>query len=283
MPNNISHFDLKPVKYLFTDIDGTLTDETCYGQEGKLFDDAYSALWDLHRAGVKVIPVTGRPAGWCEMILRIWPVEAVIGENGGFYFYFDENKNENKNENENENENENKKVKREFLMSKEEQKKNREKLNLIKTQILKKVPGCDVASDQFCRIMDLAIDFKEDVSELSKEQVQKIVTIFKDHGAQAKVSSIHVNGWFGKYNKSKMIKHFSSHCLKKDFSEINKCSVFIGDSPNDEENFKLFDHSVGVKNIEEFLEDMPSKPKFITNKSGGKGFVEMVEKILLPS
>jgi HAD superfamily hydrolase (TIGR01484 family) len=258
MPSNISNFKPDEIKYVFTDIDDTLT------EEGKLHDDAYKALWDLYRKGIKVIPVTGRPAGWCEMILRVWPVEAVIGENGGFYFCFDENK----------------KVKRQFLMSSEEQEKNQKKLQKIRDEILKKVPGSDVASDQFCRLMDLAIDFKEDVPELSKEQIQEIVSIFKSHKAQAKISSIHVNGWFGDYNKSKMIQFFCKDYFKKDFSELNKEAVFIGDSPNDEENFRLFKHSVGVKNIDEFLPGMTDTPKFVTNKVGGKGFVEMVKQIL---
>ena len=257
MPSNISQFQPKSLKYVFTDIDDTLT------EDGKLYDDAYKALWDLHRAGIKVIPVTGRPAGWCEMILRVWPVEAVIGENGGFYFCFGSDG----------------KVKREFLTPKNVQETNRVKLDLIKKEILREVPGTDAASDQFCRLMDLAIDFKEDVPELKKSDVQKIVDIFLKHGAQAKISSIHVNGWFGDYNKSKMIRYFCSNHLGKNFSEINESSVFIGDSPNDEENFELFNHSVGVKNIEEFLDDMKTKPKFITNEVGGKGFVEMTSKI----
>lgn len=259
MPSNISKFSAKGIKYVFTDIDDTLT------EDGKLLDDAYSAMWELYRKDLKIIPVTGRPAGWCEMILRVWPVEGVIGENGGFYFTFSKDK----------------KVQREFFMSQKEQEQNRDKLNNIRHEVLKSVPGCDVASDQFCRLMDLAIDFKEDVKELPKEDIEEIVSIFKKHGAQAKVSSIHVNGWFGDYNKSKMIQHFCTSYLQKSFDEINDVSVFIGDSPNDEENFKLFKNSIAVKNIEEFLDDMKEEPKFITNKNGGKGFVELAQNILL--
>ena len=32
--------------------------------------------------GKLVIPITGRPAGWCDHIARMWPVDAVVGENG---------------------------------------------------------------------------------------------------------------------------------------------------------------------------------------------------------
>ena len=70
------------LKFLLTDIDDTLTDE------GQLGAEAYEALWDLHKAGVHVVPITGRPAGWCEMIARMWPVSGIVGENGGFYFRY---------------------------------------------------------------------------------------------------------------------------------------------------------------------------------------------------
>ena len=70
------------VKTLFTDIDGTLTDGRFLPQE------SYSMLWKLHEKGIHVIPVTGRSAGWCEMIARLWPVDGVIGENGAFYFRY---------------------------------------------------------------------------------------------------------------------------------------------------------------------------------------------------
>src|ERR1051325_3475768 len=79
----ISAFDSPTVRFLFTGIDDTLTDH------GRLGPAAYEALWNLDAHGIKVIPVTGRPAGWCEMIARLWPVHGVVGENGGFAFRFD--------------------------------------------------------------------------------------------------------------------------------------------------------------------------------------------------
>src|SRR5690349_24706804 len=71
------------ISYVLTDIDDTLT------TDGKLTADAYRALEQLHDAGLIVVPVTGRPAGWCDHIARMWPVDAVVGENGAFYMRFD--------------------------------------------------------------------------------------------------------------------------------------------------------------------------------------------------
>src|SRR6202040_2125472 len=71
------------IRFVLLDIDDTLT------TDGRLTAAAYAALEDLSRRGLRVIPVTGRPAGWCDLIARFWPVDAVIGENGAFYFRYD--------------------------------------------------------------------------------------------------------------------------------------------------------------------------------------------------
>lgn len=252
----LSEFNQK-IKFLLTDIDDTLTDEGLLGPE------AYEALWNLHRQGIHIIPVTGRPAGWCEMIARVWPVAGVIGENGGFYFRY-----------------KNKKMLRNFVYDSETQNANRKKLSVIEKEVLTSVPGSALASDQFCRLMDLAIDFCEDVPALPNSEVDKIVSIFKKHGAQAKVSSIHVNGWFGEYNKLSKSLEF----LKTEFGvsaeEAKKVCAFSGDSPNDEPMFQYFPNSFAVANIRNFLDRITHQPQFVADKNGGDGFVQIAKSIL---
>lgn len=255
--NQVSNLDPSQIKYIFTDIDDTLT------SHGQLKANAYKALWDLKNAGFKIIPVTGRPAGWCEMIVRFWPVNAVIGENGGFYFCFKD-----------------KKLFRKFVNSESERTANQQKLKQIESEVLSKVPGSALASDQFTRLMDLAIDFCEDVPALSGDDIKKIVSIYEAHGAVAKVSSIHVNGWFGDYSKISMIKTYCETELGKSFEEIKNEAVFVGDSPNDEPSFQHFKNSVGVANISRFLGDLKYKPTFITESEGGDGFVELTNILL---
>ena len=74
---------LDRIRYVLTDIDDTVT------TDGRLPAKSYDALERLQNAGLAVIPITGRPAGWCDMIARFWPVDAVVGENGAFYFSYD--------------------------------------------------------------------------------------------------------------------------------------------------------------------------------------------------
>jgi HAD superfamily hydrolase (TIGR01484 family) len=253
---NVSEF-AQSLRFLLTDIDDTLTDE------GQLGPEAYKALWDLQQAGIHVIPVTGRPAGWCEMIARMWPVSGIVGENGGFYFRYHD-----------------KKMQRHFFFDEATQKANRAKLNVIQKEVLQKIPGSDLASDQFCRLMDLAIDFCEDVTPLPRTEVQKIVDIFHAHGAQAKVSSIHVNGWFGQYDKLTMSLRFLEREFGISAEEAKKVCGFSGDSPNDEPMFQYFPNSFAVENIRNFIDQIKHKPSFVTLNRGGLGFTEIAAAIL---
>ncbi|MES3038703.1 MAG: HAD-IIB family hydrolase [Bdellovibrionota bacterium] len=245
------------IRFVLTDIDDTLT------LDGKLPAGAYQALWHLKDHGVHVIPITGRPAGWCEMIARLWPVEGIVGENGAFYFRY-----------------KNKKMLRTFAIDLAERESNETKLNAIRDEILAQIPGTAVASDQFCRINDLAIDFCEDVPALPAADVKKIVSVFQKHGATAKVSSIHVNGWFGKCDKLST----SLLLLKNEFglsdSEILKQCAFVGDSPNDEPMFSHFPFSFGVANIRHFISELSRPPVFVSDSEGGSGFEEIASQII---
>ncbi|MEQ1721889.1 MAG: HAD-IIB family hydrolase [Pseudobdellovibrio sp.] len=259
---NLTDFNSK-IEFVLTDIDDTLT------TEGQLGPEAYEALWKLHNAGLKIIPITGRPAGWCEMIARFWPVQGIVGENGGFYFRYAANSGENI-----------KKMQRWFFYDEKTMADNKIKLSAIEKDVLSQVKGSAIASDQFCRMMDLAVDFCEDVPALQPHEVQKIVQIFEKYGAQAKVSSIHVNGWFGDYDKLTTTFKF----LKNEFNlseqeALSKC-IFVGDSPNDEPMFAKFPHSFGVANIRNFETQMKTLPNYVAASIGGDGFAEIAARIL---
>lgn len=245
------------IDFLFTDIDDTLTDE------GQLHPDAYAALWTLAERGIKVVPVTGRPAGWCEMMARFWPIQGIVGENGAFYFrYFKQ------------------KMHRHFFVDETIRLENQKKLSLIQAEVLQTVPGTALASDQFCRLFDLAIDFCEDVPPLPSKDIQKIVDIFYKHGAQAKVSSIHVNGWFGQYDKLTMVLKYLKEEWQISPEKSKALAGFAGDSPNDEPMFAFFPHSFGVANINHFISTLKNPPTYVASQKGGKGFVEIATQIL---
>lgn len=249
----------KNIRGVLADIDETLT------TEGALTAEAYGALEKLHQAGFLCIPITGRPAGWCDHIARMWPVDAVVGENGAFYFRYDA---------------ERRKLIKRFLLSEEERTQNRARLDALAVRIMAEVPGVAIASDQPYREADLAIDYCEDVERVSDEAVERVLDIFRAGRATAKVSSIHVNGWFGAYDKLEMTRIMLSECFGIDLEGEKENFVFVGDSPNDAPMFAAFPHAVGVANIIEFADRIDTPPAYVTAARAGAGFAELAASLL---
>lgn len=242
---------------LLSDIDDTLT------HEGRLQPEAFQALADVRARGLKVILVTGRPAGWVDHIARMWPVDGVVGENGGLWFYYQDGK-----------------LHQRYLATVEERLERRARLDQLAQKILREVPGCALASDQGYRELDLAIDFCEDVPPLSEDAIDHIVSLFEEAGAQAKISSIHVNGWFGAWDKLTGCQRLLKEAWGIELNEMSKTSwAYFGDSANDEPMFEAFPFSVGVANVQPFLNRMKTHPRWITASEGGLGFVEGVRAL----
>jgi len=244
---------------VLADIDDTLT------TDGRLPAVAYRALEDLHNAGFHVAPITGRPAGWCDMIARFWPVCGVVGENGAFYFSYDADSC---------------KMRREYYADAATRVQNTVKLGQIQTRILAEVPGSAISADQPYREADLAVDFCEDVAPLEDAAIMRIKQIFEEEGAVAKISSIHVNGWFGDYDKLSMTRRFTDEVLGFELEAQKERVVFCGDSPNDAPMFGYFPNSCGVANVADFKGRINAEPKWITRQKGGEGFVELAEMLL---
>jgi len=237
------------------DIDDTLT------IDGRLTPGVLDIMHAAQQSGLAVVPVTGRPAGWVDHIARAWPVDGVVGENGGLWFWTDSDG-----------------MHRRFAQSQEVRDQNRQALKQLADKILNAVPGTALASDQPYRELDIAIDFCEDVDPLGADGVDAIVDQFRRANATCKVSSIHVNGWFGTFDKLEGISRFH---LDRFGCPIDQSRwVFFGDSANDEPMFGSFSHSIGVANVAAFLDRMQSHPKYITAGEGGHGFVEGMRHIL---
>jgi len=243
---------------LLLDIDDTLT------TEGRLAAHAYAALERAHDLGLVVVPVTGRPAGWCDHIARMWPVDAVVGENGAFYFRYLPAE---------------RRLVRCYVADAATRAAQRARLEGIGRAIVAAVPGSAIAADQAWREADLAIDFCEDVPALDTAAVARIVAIMEEAGMTAKVSSIHVNGWFGAYDKLGMSRRLFAEQFGIDIDRDRARIAYIGDSPNDAPMFAHFPYSVGVANVRDFVDRIESLPGYVTLARAGAGFAECVARI----
>lgn len=247
------------VRYLLSDIDDTLTDD------GRVGATTYSAIHRLAAAGIAVVPVTGRPAGWCDAIARMWPVAAVVGENGACHYRLDSTTG---------------RMMRHHLVAAELRAAYRRRYESLARTILEAVRGALVAADQPYRIADLAIDVAEDVPRLDGVSIRRIVGVFVAAGASAKVSSIHVNGWYGEHDKLTTSMHLLETAFGLRSGDIDGCVAFIGDSPDDAPMFARFPLSFGVANVREYNPPVAPPPAFATSAPRGADFVDLAEALL---
>ncbi len=249
----------RAVRFVLCDIDDTITDN------GRLPAASLDAMERLRAAGIRVMPITGRPAGWCDHFARMWPIEGVVGENGAMFFRYDR---------------EARRMDRLYWKSPEERAADRDRMAALAREIPEKVPGAAVSADQAYRETDLAIDFAEDVGPLPEAEIARIVELFEAAGATARVSSIHVNGWFGAYDKLGMTRRAMAVFFDCDIDIMSDAVVFVGDSPNDAPMFGFFPNSVGVANVRDFEGRLDAEPAWVTQGRGAAGFVELTEALL---
>ena len=253
----LAELDPRGVRTMLFDIDDTLS------TAGRITAQAYAALERLHSAGTRTVAVTGRPAGWCDHIARMWPVDAVVGENGAFYFRHADGR-----------------LRRHYHETPKLRASHRERLAQLAREIVAAVPGCAIAADQFYRETDLAIDYCEDVPPLPLSEAERIAALMRAAGLHAKVSSIHVNGWFGDYDKLAMSQRLFRDEFGMDLERERAAVVYVGDSPNDAPMFEFFPRSVGVANVVRFAGLLSAPPKYVTNATSGAGFAEVVAHLL---
>ncbi|MDR2729284.1 MAG: HAD-IIB family hydrolase [Treponema sp.] len=267
---DMSAAEAEGIRYVLMDIDDTLT------KDGKLLASSYNALWELKGCGLKVIPVTGRPAGWCDCIVREWPVDAVIGENGAMAFWEEESE-------------PGRPPVLKSIIHPNAVRNDHPVLKRIRERAITEIPRIREAKDQFARLFDLALDFAEEEPVLPLSAAERVRTIACDEGAMAKISSIHVNVWMGNYDKLSMASYFLNR--RYGWNEtVNMAGktcldevVFVGDSPNDEPMFARFPLACAVANIRRYEKLIKNLPAFVASKEYGDGFAEIAKTIIRKS
>jgi HAD superfamily hydrolase (TIGR01484 family) len=258
---------------VFTDIDDTLT------THGAISADALQALADLKNAGLHVIPITGRPVGWGESFAKTWPIDALVAENGGVAWIAQKDaKNISKIS-----------LQPAYLLPKVLLKiyqdnalirsKNSAQMVQIAELVRSTIAGVEISKDSAGRETDLAFDYNE-FANLSPETVQEVVELLRSHGMETTVSSIHIHGCFGQYDKWTGAEWIVRELFQRELADELDKWVFVGDSGNDQAMFKHFVHSVGVANIRHFEAQLTHLPRYITTSERGAGFAEVAVAIL---
>ena len=254
----IESLDAARVVGLFTDIDDTLT------TDGRLPADAYEALERLHRAGLRIVPVTGRSAGWAHMAMLLWPVEAVIAESGGVCLHRDADR----------------RLQWLFHAPPDAVRRERERLAETAATVLQAVPGLAPASDNPFRLVDIALDYCEEVERVPDERVADALRMFRDAGFRARASTVHVNAWSGDFDKAPMAMRYLRDVVGATLPADLERWLFVGDAPNDVSMFEAFPMSVGVANILDFADRIGTLPAYVTRARSSAGFVELANHLL---
>lgn len=245
----ISDKECQRVMNIVSDVDDTIT------HKGALLPLSLSSLYRLKESGKKIILVTGGSAGWADIYVRQWPVDYVITESGALLLKKNENGDVDYITNP--------------VIDKERVARERKTL-------LDSTRNYKLSSDQYARIYDIAYD-KKFLDESSLHELKELCTKM---GASYAESSIHLNVWFGSYDKALGIKSFLPYIWEDDLESFINSSVYLGDSFNDQIMFSLFPLSIGMHSVEDNRDKYDVLPRYITSGYGGYGFAEAVEKIV---
>ena len=244
---------------VFTDIDDTLT------TDGAITPDALAALAALRGAGLHVVPITGRPVGWSEPFALQWPVDAIVAENGSTALKPSGDKHE--------------PLSKLYQQDATTRAANHARMQQVLAHIEATVPGARRATDSAGRETDIASDHSE-FTQLPQAAIDQAVRLMQDAGMNATVSSIHIHGFFGDFNKWQGANWIVRELLGRDLAQELDRWVFVGDSGNDQAMFQHFTHSVGVANIARFVPQLTHLPRYVTQGERGAGFAEVARAIL---
>ena len=247
-----------PVRALFSDVDGTMT-------TGDRIEAAtYAALERLGEAGIPVIMVTGRPAGWGQAFMKMMPVLAVVSENGGVTFV-----------------REGRKLQKLYGVPAASLPEWRRRMQDVAVEVMSKVPGARLSSDSKYREVDLAIDWNEEAS-LTKADAEACVAMIRKAGFTALRSSVHVNFGPPHFDKLSACMTVVRQVLGGDANDLSHY-VFVGDALNDAPMFGGFPASVGVANIRAWWDELEFKPSYLTERAEGAGLRELIDHLLQTS
>lgn len=248
--------DLSLVEALFTDVDGTMT------TDGRLTSKVIQNLELASEHGLRVVLVTGRPAGFAEAWLRAFPVEAVIAENGGLYFTWAGAR-----------------LKKVYARPASKRIPERARLHREVRAVLRRFPRLRLSTDSAFTEVDLALDYNEEI-HLGPAVAEAVIAQLRRRGVSAVRSSVHVNCWLGSFDKAKTVEQFLRREWKTGLQPNDRRFAYLGDSLNDAPLFARFPLSVGVANVREVLAELPVAPRYVTQRPEGHGFAELVRAIL---
>lgn len=246
------------VTRLYFDVDDTVT------WQGALPEDAVRALYAARHLGLSLVAVTGRSASWGELLLRFFPLDAVIAETGAMCMF----------------------KKRDgsvgTLHAEPDERVRRENLRRREAaadDVLAREPDARLALDNMGRVYDTAFDLVEDGPPIPEPVAARMRSILVEHGLTVAQSSVHINAWYGVFDKAAMVARYLEDIEGISLDDAAPTMVYVGDSTNDGAMFARAGLSVGVANIAPYLATLRERgqaPRYRATREGGHGFAQVV-------
>lgn len=244
-----------PLRGVFSDIDDTLT------HEGAVVPEAYAALTRARAAGLRVVLVTGRPAGWAEVLASVWPVDAAIAENGGIAYL-----------------RRGRRLER-LYFSPGEPADDARRLADVADDILRTFSFARRSDDCTLRVTDVAFDIGEN-QQVPADDIDALTARCRELGARTLVSSVHAHAFFHAADKARMSARVAEALWGEPAADVAEHYAFVGDSPNDQAAFAFFRSSIGVANVARYASVLQPPPAYVTPSPNGLGFAEAIDAIL---
>jgi hydroxymethylpyrimidine pyrophosphatase-like HAD family hydrolase len=210
---------------------------------------------------MRIVLVTGRPAGWAEVLASLWPVDAAIAENGGIAYL-----------------KRGKSLERIYFAPGDPADDAR-RLVALASDVLARFPFARRSDDAGLRITDVAFDVGEH-QHLAPDQIEAITGRSRELGARTLVSSVHAHACFHAADKAQMSARVAQLLWDEPAAEVAARYAFLGDSPNDQAAFAFFTHAIGVANVARYAAVLAPPPRYVTPSPGGHGFAEAIDLIL---
>ncbi len=248
--------EARALRGVLFDLDDTLL------SHGTLTRDAYAALWELKSAGLLLCAVTGRPAGWGEVIARQWPIDAAITENGAIVISCEKQA-----------------VRRHDTCDESERRARRIKLAQIVDLAKSAVPEARLADDVSARTSDVTWDIGETM-RLPEDRISILARVIRDAGARTTRSSVHLHATFDTHDKASGAVAWLARARKEDPARALGRYAYVGDSGNDRACFAAFRTTFGVANVRTSIDKLSVLPRYVSPSEMGKGFAEIARALL---
>ncbi|MBX3206966.1 MAG: HAD-IIB family hydrolase [Labilithrix sp.] len=232
---------------------------------GLLERAAFGALWDLHDAGLKLVAVTGRPSGWAEVLVRQWPIDGAVTENGAV-FVVREGRGA-------------RVILDEPRVAGEPSPARDARLEALVAEVRAAMPAIELADDVGGRRSDVAWDIGER-AKVPEADVAALARRVVGAGARTTRSSVHLHATFARDDKASGATRFLRERFGEDPGRSLARWAFVGDSANDAACFAAFRTTFGVANVRAFLAKLSVPPRFVARAERGEGFAEIARTLI---